>query len=134
MKPVIINEKLLDDISLKAKESPRLRMNFNLHNSLEEKAQKMLNALQPGTTFPVHRHPHTAETYIVLRGAIKVFLYNKGGDLQSTHLLDPCEGEYGIEIPAGVYHNLEVIDKNSVIFEAKEGPYIPVSPEDTLIA
>ncbi|MHC1779207.1 MAG: WbuC family cupin fold metalloprotein [Bacteroidales bacterium] len=132
MKPRLINEKLLDELSIKAKESPRLRMNYNLHQSLDEKAQKMLNALQPGTTFPIHRHRHTAETYIVLRGAIKVFLYNSDGSLLSSHLLDPCEGEYGMEIPAGVFHNLEVIDKNSVIFEAKEGPYIPVSPEDTL--
>jgi cupin fold WbuC family metalloprotein len=133
MKPLLINDKLLDEISLKASESSRLRMNYNLHLSLDDKAQKMLNALQPGTSFPVHRHVHTAETYIVLRGAIKVFLYNNNGTLLSSHLLDPCEGDYGMEIPAGVFHNLEVLDKNTVIFEAKEGPYIPVSPDDILI-
>jgi cupin fold WbuC family metalloprotein len=132
VKPIIIDDKLLDEVSAQAKGSARLRMNFNLHKSLDAGAQKMLNALQPGSVFPIHRHHHTAETYIVLRGAIKVYFYNDNGTLISSHLLDPCEGSYGLEIPEGMFHTLEVLDKNTVIFEAKEGPYTPLSEDDIL--
>lgn len=129
---ILIDDDFLDKLSKEAKVSPRLRMNYNFHETLDAKAQKLLNAIEPGSVVPPHRHNHTAETYIVLRGSLKVNFYKSDGSLESTHLLDPCEGKYGIEIPAGVYHNLEVIDRNTVIFEAKEGPYTPVLPEDTL--
>jgi cupin fold WbuC family metalloprotein len=69
---MLIDEQLLDDVTAKAQASERLRMNYNLHDSLEAKAQRLLNALEPGTMLPVHRHQHTAETYIVLRGSILV--------------------------------------------------------------
>ena len=69
---MLIDKKLLDEVTERAKASERLRMNYNLHDSLEAKAQRLLNALEPGTLLPVHRHRHTAETYIVLRGVIKV--------------------------------------------------------------
>ena len=129
---ILINNALLDDLCTKASESPRLRMNLNFHESLDAQAQKLLNALQPGTSVPAHRHPHTAETYIVLRGAIKVFIFNDDGSVLSAHILNPCDGEYGIEIPPGTFHGLEVLDKNTVIFEAKEGPYTPVTDNDLL--
>ncbi len=129
---ILIDNALLDGICEEAKGSPRLRMNYNLHDSLEAGAQKMLNALQPGSKFPIHKHNHTAETYIVLRGAIRVYLYEDDGTLISEHLLDPCEGNYGMEIPLGRFHTLEVLDRNTVIFEAKEGPYTPLLPEDIL--
>ncbi|MDP3452520.1 MAG: WbuC family cupin fold metalloprotein [Bacteroidales bacterium] len=129
---VLIDDTLLDKICEEAKESPRLRMNYNLHKSLDSGAQKLLNALQPGSVFPIHRHNHTAETYIVLRGSIRVFLYEDDGSLLSEHLLDPCDGNYGLEIPVGRFHSLEVLDRNTVIFEAKEGPYTPLLPEDIL--
>ena len=132
MKPIMIDEQLLSEVCSQAMSSPRLRMNFNLHKSLDAGAQKMLNALQPGSVFPIHRHHHTAETYIVLKGAIRVFFYNDNGSLISSHLLDPCEGSYGLEIPVGMFHTLEVLDKNTVIFEAKEGPYTPLLEDDIL--
>ncbi len=129
---ILINNRLLDDLCEKATESTRKRMNFNFHESLDAPAQKLLNALQPGTYVPAHRHSHTSETYIVLRGAIKVFIYNADGSIISSHILNPCDGEYGIEIPKGTFHSLEVIDKNTVIFEAKDGPYTPVSEKEML--
>lgn len=129
----LIDDEFLDKLSKEARASSRLRMNFNFHESLDAKAQRLLNAIEPGSVVPPHRHKHTAETYIVLRGSLKVYIYESDGSVKSEHILDPCEGKYGIEIPAGVYHNLEVIDRNTVIFEAKEGPYIPVLPEDVLI-
>ena len=74
---MFIDKKLLDEVTERAKASERLRMNYNLHDSLEAKAQRLLNALEPGTQLPIHRHRHTAETYIVLRGAIKVLFYDE---------------------------------------------------------
>ena len=129
---IIINNTLLDTITEKAKTSPRLRMNFNLHDSLDSPVQRLMNALEPGTELPIHRHRHTDETYIVLRGAIKVFLYNDDKTLKEQVLLNPCDGEYGINIPAGQFHTVEVLEKGTVIFEVKEGPYTPLGDEDTL--
>jgi len=129
---IIINNTLLDTITEKAKTSPRLRMNFNLHDSLDSPVQRLMNALEPGTELPIHRHRHTDETYIVLRGAIKVFLYNDDKSLKEQVLLNPCDGEYGINIPAGQFHTVEVLEKGTVIFEVKEGPYTPLGAGDTL--
>ncbi|MPM95412.1 hypothetical protein SDC9_142566 [bioreactor metagenome] len=129
---IIINNTLLDTITEKAQTSPRLRMNFNLHDSLDSPVQRLMNALEPGTELPIHRHRHTDETYIVLRGAIKVFLYNDDKTLKEQVLLNPCDGEYGINIPAGQFHTVEVLEKGTVIFEVKEGPYTPLRDGDTL--
>lgn len=129
---IIINNTLLDTITEKAQTSPRLRMNFNLHDSLDSPVQRLMNALEPGTELPIHRHRHTDETYIVLRGAIKVFLYNDDKTLKEQVLLNPCDGEYGINIPAGQFHTVEVLEKGTVIFEVKEGPYTPLVDGDTL--
>lgn len=107
-------------------------MNMNLHESYESKAQKIINALEPGTEIPIHRHSNFSESYIILRGAIKVYIYNNDKTLKESFLLDPCDGIYGLEIPAGVYHNLEVIANGTAIFEAKDGPFIPMCPEDIL--
>src|SRR5512133_1740974 len=90
-----IDNILLDKVSGQAKESPRLRMNFNLHERLDSPVQRLLNALEPGTILPVHRHRHTDETYIVLRGAIKLMLYNNDKTIMESHILDPCDGNYG---------------------------------------
>ena len=95
----LINEELLDRVTGEAKRSPRLRMNYNFHETLDAKAQRLLNALEPGTVLPVHRHCQTAETYLVLRGVIKVLFYDDRKRLLETFLLDPREGNYGVHIP-----------------------------------
>lgn len=128
---MIINSELLDNISAKAEESPRLRMNFNLHDSLDAKAQRLINVLLPGTVLPVHRHRHTAETYILLRGKMFVVFYNDLGAQTERYLLDPTAGNYGVQIPQGQWHGVEVIEP-STIFEVKDGPYTPLQPEDIL--
>lgn len=128
---MIIDEKLLDEISAKAEASPRLRMNYNLHDSLEAKAQRLLNVLLPGTPLPIHRHRHTAETYIILRGKMYVVFYNDMGAQTQRYLLDPSEGNFGVQIPAGRWHGIEVIEPTT-IFEVKDGPYTPLEPEDML--
>lgn len=127
-----IDEELLNKVSQEAKGSPRLRMNYNFHEHLDDKAQRLLNALEPGTLLPIHRHRHTAETYILLRGKIKVLFYNELRDLQEEEILSSEEGNYGVHIPAGQWHTLEVLETGSVIFEVKDGPYAPLTSADIL--
>lgn len=128
----VINKDLLNEVAQQAKESPRLRMNYNLHDSLEAKVQRLLNALEPGTILPIHRHPHTSETYLLLRGRIRVMYYNDQKVETECVTLDPAKGNYGVHIPAGQWHTLEVLESGSVIFEVKDGPYRPLGEEDLL--
>ena len=127
-----IDSRLLDQVSQQAQESPRLRMNHNLHDSLESKAQRLLNALEPGTILPIHRHPHTAETYLLLRGKIRVMFYNDQKEEIESVVLDPLKGNYGIHIPANQWHTLDVLESGSVLFEVKDGPYTPLDEKDIL--
>lgn len=126
-----IDNQLLDEITLKAAASPRLRMNFNLHDSLDAKAQRLINVLLPGTELPVHRHRHTAETYILLRGKMDVVFYDDNARVVERISLDPIAGNFGVQIPAGQWHTVEVHEP-SAIFEVKDGPYTPLQPEDML--
>jgi cupin fold WbuC family metalloprotein len=130
---MIIDKYLLDNVTEKAKANKRLRMNYNLHESLDAKAQRLLNALEPGTILPIHRHTHTAETYIVLRGSINVLFYDDNKNLVNQYLVNPEEGVYGVHIPSGQWHTLEVMETGTVIFEVKDGPYAPLGEEDILV-
>lgn len=129
---MLIDNILLDQVTDQAKSSERLRMNYNLHDSLDAKAQRLLNALEPGTVLPIHRHRHTAETYIVLRGSINVIFFDDNKTFIEQHLVTPSQGVYGVHIPAGQWHTLEVMESGTVIFEVKEGPYAPLKEEDIL--
>ena len=120
----LINKSLLDSVILQAKKSPRLRMNYNLHTDLNDKCQRLLNALEPGTIMPIHHHK-VAEIYVLLQGRLRVMSYDDAGKEIESVILDPREGNYGIQIPANTWHSLEVLESESVIFEVKEGPYIP---------
>ena len=108
---MIINNELLDKVTAKAEESPRLRMNYNLHESLDAKAQRLVNVLLPGTILPIHRHRHTAETYILLRGKLVVVFYDETGAQTERHLIDPATGNYGVHIPKNQWHTVEVIEQ-----------------------
>lgn len=128
---MLIDDKLIDKVTKEAEESPRLRMNYNFHDSLDAGAQRLLNVLLPGTPLPVHRHRHTAETYVLLRGRMFVVFYDDLGGQTERYLLDPRVGNYGVQIPKGQWHGVEVIEP-STIFEVKDGPYTPLTPEDIL--
>lgn len=129
---MIIDNTLLDQVTEQAKMSPRLRMNYNLHDSLDSKAQRLFNALEPGTELPVHRHLYTSETYIVVRGRMNVLFYNDDRQLTEEYELDPQRGAYGVQIPAGQWHTLEVLESGTVIFEVKDGPYTPLTLENLM--
>ena len=120
----LINQSLLDSVIQQAKESPRLRMNYNFHTDLNDKCQRLLNALEPGTIMPIHHHK-VAEVYVLLQGRLRVMAYDDNGKEIESVILDSHEGNYGIQIPANTWHSLEVLESESVIFEVKEGPYIP---------
>ena len=128
---MLIDDTLLDSLAAEAQASPRLRMNRDLRNSPEDGSQRMLNALEKGTKIPVHRHRGTSETQLLLRGKIEVMFYDGTGRETSRVRLDRDEGRYGVNIPAGVWHSLEVIEP-AVIFESKDGRYSPPSEEDVL--
>ncbi|MGL5919380.1 MAG: WbuC family cupin fold metalloprotein [Bacteroidales bacterium] len=127
-----INNELLDQVTAAAKSSERLRMNHNFHEAMDSKAQRLLNALEPGTILPIHRHPATAETYLLLRGKIRVMFYDDNKNETASFDVDLLSGEYGVHIPAGQWHTLEVFESGSVIFEVKDGPYTPLSSADLL--
>lgn len=129
---MIIDETLLDRVTAEAQASPRLRMNYNFHETLDAPAQRLLNALEPGTVLPIHRHMHTAETYVVLRGRLNVDFYNEARQVTAHYELDPAKGVYGVNIPRGQWHTIEVLCSGTVIFEVKDGPYMPLAPADIL--
>jgi cupin fold WbuC family metalloprotein len=128
----IIDNELLDKLTEQAANNERLRKNYNLHRSLNDHVQRLLNAMEPGTVMPVHRHLHTDETYVVLRGSLNVYLYNEKKKLTQTILLDPKNGKYGVSIPAAQWHSVEILEKGTVIFEVKQGPYAPLDTKDIM--
>lgn len=128
----VITDELLNSVSQQAKENPRLRMNYNFHKDLNDGVHRLLNALEPDTYLPPHRHtnPDKDESYIILRGSIMVFFYDDEGNITDKTLLDPTKGKYGLEIPAGIWHSIVVLESNTVIYEIKAGPYIPLTPDN----
>lgn len=122
---MIIDKALLDKVSEQAKNSPRLRMNYNFHQSLDDKCHRMLNAIEPGSDIPIHRHPDKDESFVVLRGKVRSTTYNDNGSVIESVVLCQEDGLYGVDIPKGVWHKLESLESGSVVFECKEGPFVP---------
>ena len=129
---MLIDDKILNKVSEQAKVSPRLRMNYNLHESLDDKVQRMFNAMEPGTIVPIQRHRDTAETMIEVGGKLKLTIYDYEKNIIEECVLNPSAGNYGYHIPKGVWHGVEVLEPNTVMFEVKEGPYAPLEDEDIL--
>ncbi len=129
----LIDKQLIDEVSRQAKQSDRLRMNYNFHQSLEEKCHRFLNAVEPGTEVPIHKHPTKEESFVLLRGRVRVNTYNDDGTVIESVILCPEEGLYGVDIPKNVWHNVESLESGSVIFECKEGPFVPHEKEGVLL-
>ena len=120
----VINEELLNEVSVEAKASPRLRMNYNFHEDLGDKCHRLLNALEPGTIMPIHHHK-VDEMFVVLRGRLNVTIHNDEGEVIQSVELSPSMGNYAVNIKAGEWHSLTCEEANTVIMEVKEGPYVP---------
>lgn len=121
-----INQELLNNLTAQAKTNPRLRQSFDLRTTAEDNSQRMLNAMEPGTVMPIHRHRNTSETMVMVRGKLIERLYDDEGNLTDEFVMEPC-GEYTmIQIEAGQWHSLEVLESGTIIFEAKDGKYMPL--------
>ena len=129
---MIINKTLLDSVSKQAKESPRLRMNYNLHEKLTDSTHRFFNAMEPGTVVPIHRHQNCAETFILVRGSMRVVLYDDDRNVIEDAILSAGGDNYGIHIPTGVWHWVDILESGTVTFEVKEGPYEPLKEEDIM--
>ena len=130
---MLLNTNLLDALSAQAKASPRLRMNLDLRNSPADQSQRMLNALEPGTVMPIHRHRNSSETVTVLRGKVKWLYYNDKGELTHTFLVAPGTGLVGLCVPMGQWHSLECLESGTVILETKDGAWEPLGEEDVML-
>ena len=130
---MIIDKKLLDDLSAQAKANPRLRQSYDLRTTPDDNSQRMLNALEPGTIMPIHRHKNTSETMVMVRGKLKQRFHDDNGNITDEFIMEPC-GQYSIvQIEAGRWHSLEVLEEGTVIFETKDGAYEPVAPSDLIV-
>ena len=128
-----ITQTILDELTAKAKVSPRLRMNLDLRDSAEDTSQRMLNAIEPGSPLPIHRHQNTSETVVCLRGRLVEEFYD---DLERTCTerieLSPNGPIVALNIPAGQWHTVQALESGTVILEMKNGKYEPISDVDIL--
>jgi cupin fold WbuC family metalloprotein len=127
---MIIDKAILDDLTTQAKASPRLRMNLDLRNSPEDGSQRMLNAIEPGSPLPIHRHTKSSETVVCLRGHLREVFYNAAGEVTEVIDLQPCSDCVALNIPIGQWHTVEVLESGTVILECKDGAYEPLGEGD----
>lgn len=128
-----ITQTILDELTAKAKESPRLRMNMDLRNSAEDQSQRMLNAIEPGSPLPIHRHQKTSETVVCLRGRLVEEYYDELERICTESIeLSPNGPVMAVNIPAGQWHTVRSLESGTVILEMKNGKYEPISDVDIL--
>ncbi len=130
---MVINQSLLNQLTEQAKASPRLRMNYDLRNSEDDGSQRMLNAIEPGSPERIHRHQHTSETVVCLRGRVVEEFYD---DLErictDSIVLTPNGPNVAINIPAGQWHSIRAVESGSVVLAVKDGKYEPLTDADIL--
>ena len=130
---MVITQAILDDLTAKAKESPRLRMNLDLRDSAEDSSQRMLNAIEPGSPLPIHRHQKTSETVVCLRGRLVEEFYDELERTCTERIeLSPNGPVVALNIPAGQWHTVQALESGTVILEMKNGKYEPLSDVDIL--
>lgn len=128
-----ISQETLDSLTAQARACERLRMSLDLRTSADDQSQRMLNAVEPGTPLPVHRHCNSTETVIIIRGRLIERFYNDAGEIIEEILME-VGGECPVlQIPMGQWHGIEVLESGTVIFEAKDGAYKPVSENDVMV-
>ena len=129
---MIIDKALLDELTAEAKASPRLRMNRDLRNSPSDQSQRMLNAIEPGSVLPVHRHRFSSETVVVLRGHLRETFYDPGKRITAVYDLVAGGDMIGLNIPLGQWHTAEALESGTITIETKDGPFKPTGPEDIM--
>ena len=129
---MIISQEILDELTASAKASPRLRMNMDLRNSPADQSQRMLNALEPGTVMPIHRHRTSSETVVIIRGKIQWVFYDDDGNETDRVTLDANGDLRMLNVERDRWHSLECLESGSVLLECKDGPYAPLGERDIL--
>ncbi len=128
-----ITQTILDELTAKAKESPRLRMNLDLRDSAEDSSQRMLNAIEPGSVLPIHRHQKTSETMVCLRGKLRVEYYDELERMcTESFVIEPGGANVAVSIPIGMWHTVYALESRTCILEMKNGGYEPLSDVDIL--
>ena len=129
---MVITQEILDELTAKAKANPRLRCNLDMRNSADDQSQRMLNALEPGTVMPIHRHLASSETVVIIRGRIRWLFYDEQGRItESTELWSDGDVRM-LNVEKGRWHSLECLESGSVLFEAKDGPYHPLEEDEIM--
>ena len=123
-----IDNTIFEELSAKAKLSPILRYNLDLRNSSDDKSQRMLNALEPGTIMPIHRHKGSSETCVCIRGHFEEYFYDEKGNLTNT--IDMVPGGVVLNIEAGQWHSLKCLESGTILLEAKDGVYHPLEADE----
>lgn len=131
---MILDKTIFDNLTAQAKASPRLRMNYDLRDSKEDESQRMLNAIEPGTVIPIHRHTQTSEEVVILRGRAEEVFYDNTGKETGRYLLVPGSDTPAIHVPMGQYHTCQSLESGTVIIEFKNTKYDPETTEDILVS
>ena len=129
---MLITQILLDTLTAQAKAGPRLRQHFDLRNSEHDQSQRMLNALEPGTVLPIHRHLRSSEAVAMLRGKANWIFYDDNGNVTGKYLIEAGGENPGIVVPMGQWHTLECLESGTVIMESKDGAFEPLTEEEIL--
>lgn len=129
---MVVDQKIIDELSSKAKENPRLRMTMDLRNTPEDQSQRMLNALEPGTVMPIHRHHASSETVVILRGKIRWLFYDESGNEAERVVLDADGDLRMLNVEKDRWHSLECLTSGAVLYESKDGPYHPLAPDEVM--
>jgi cupin fold WbuC family metalloprotein len=127
--PRIVDRGLLDSVTECARNSPRKRKNFNFHPSEAAIAHRLLNAVEPGSYIPPHRHldPNKDESIVIVRGRLGALFFDDAGTVMQTHVLEPEGERVGVDVPYGTWHTFVALQPGTVFFEAKAGPYVPMT-------
>ena len=130
---MVVDKKILDELTAKAKENPRLRCNLDMRNSADDQSQRMLNAIEPGSILPIHRHQKTSETMVCLRGKLRVEYYDELERIcTDSFIIEPGGFNVAVSIPIGVWHTVHALESGTCILEMKNGAYEPLSDVDIL--
>ena len=129
---MVIDNKILDELSAQAKANPRLRQSMDLRNSPEDQSQRMLNALEPGTVMPIHRHQKTSESVVILRGKIEWIFYDNDGNETERVTLDANGEPRMLNVEKDRWHSLECLESGSVLYECKDGAYRPLEEDEIM--
>lgn len=127
---MVIDKNILDNLSAQAKANPRLRQAMDLRNTPEDQSQRMLNALEPGTVMPIHRHHASSETVVIIRGKIQWVFYDENGKETERVTLDANGWPRMLNVEKGRWHSLECLESGSVLYESKDGPYHPLEEDE----